>query len=102
MSESIGALLTALMIIGLATLAPIALAGGFAWDGVAARRLRTALWSGAAACFSLAVRPWPSFVGRFGHGNAVLMLALAVTAGIAAQLPGSRPTLQIREGTAGD
>jgi UDP-glucose 4-epimerase len=85
----------------LVVLAPIALAGGFAWDGVAARRLRAALWAGAGACFSLAVLPWPSFVGRFGHGNTVLMLVLSVTAGIAAQLPGSRTALQIREGTAG-
>ena len=86
----------------LLVLVPIVLAGGFAWDETGARRLRTTLWAGAAACFSLAVLPWPSFVGRFGHGNAVLLLVLAVTAGIAAQLPGSRTALQIREAAAGD
>ena len=86
----------------LMVLVPIVLAGGFSWDEAGARRLRTVLWAGAAGCFSLAVLPWPSFVGRFGHGNTVLLLVLAVTAGIAAQLPGSRRALQIREAAAGD
>lgn len=113
---------TAVMVIGLAELAavdpdmerfdvfgvvllvllPLVMAGGFDWDETRARWLRTSLLSAAAACVALALLPWPSFLGRLGHGHPVLLLVLAVTAAIAAQLPGSRPLMRLRSAAAGD
>jgi hypothetical protein len=113
---------TAVMIIGLAALAPVdrdmdrpdvfaallivllplVLAGGFEWDEIRARWLRTSLWAGSGACVALVLLPWPSFVGRLGHGHPLMLLVLGVAAGVAAQLPGSRPPLRIRVASAGD
>jgi UDP-glucose 4-epimerase len=113
---------TAVMIIGLAALAPVdrdmdrpdvfaallivllplVLAGGFEWDEIRARWLRTSLWAGSGACVALVLLPWPSFVGRLGHSHPLMLLVLGVTAGVAAQLPGSRPPLRIRVASAGD
>jgi UDP-glucose 4-epimerase len=83
----------------LIVLLPLLLAGGFEWDEVHARWLRTSLWTGAWACGALALLPWPSFLG---HSHPVMLLVLAVVGGIAAQLPGSRPPLRIRLAATGD
>ena len=82
----------------LIVLLPLVLAGGFAWDAVRARWLRTSLWTVSGACAVLALLPWPSFLG---HSHPIMLIMFAVVAGVAAQLPGSRPPLRIRLAASG-
>jgi UDP-glucose 4-epimerase len=101
-----GALLTAVVIVGLATLAPIdsdmniygtfvgalllmlplVLAGGFEWDGPAGRQISAGLTTAAGACLAIALLPWPDELHHLRHGHATLLVLLALAAGIAARL----------------
>ena len=101
-----GALLTALVIIGLATLAPIGsdmdaydtfvgalllmlplvLAGGFEWEEHGGREIRTALAAAAAGSLALALLPWPPELGHLRHGHETLLVLFALSAGLAARL----------------
>jgi UDP-glucose 4-epimerase len=83
-------------------LVPLVLAGGFAWDEVRARWLRGAMWTLVAASLAVVAVPWPPLVGHLGHDHPVMALLLALTAGIASQLPGSRAPLRLRTVVAGD
>jgi hypothetical protein len=74
-------------------LVPLLLAGGFPWDDASAKHLRATLWGGAVGCLVLAIVPLPSLIAQFGHGHAVLLALLAVSAGAATRLVGSRSVL---------
>jgi UDP-glucose 4-epimerase len=102
------AMLTAVMVIGLAVLLPvdqeldpydtffatlavlmpIVLAGGFDWKEPAAGRLRAGLWVSAVACLGLAFAPV-----HIGHRHAWLFGLLALAAAGAVRLVGARPAL---------
>jgi len=101
-----GALLTALVIIGLATLAPIdsdmdaydtflgalllmlplVLAGGFEWQDHGGREVRTLLAAVAAGSLALALLPWPPELRHLRHGHETLLVLFALSAGLAARL----------------
>lgn len=83
-------------------LLPLVLAGGFPWDDAGARLLRIALWTGVVACLALAILPWPPLFERFGHGHAVVLALVAVSAGIASRLVGRRPPLPAWLGVPGE
>ena len=83
-------------------LVPLLLAGGFAWDGGSAKRLRATLWGGAVGCLVLAIVPLPSLIGQFGQGHAVLLALLAVSAGAATRLIGRRSVLASWLGVSGE
>jgi UDP-glucose 4-epimerase len=72
---------------------PLVLAGGFPWDDVSARSLRVGLWRGVAGCLALALFPWPPMISHFGHGHAVLLTLLAISAAAATRLVAKRPLL---------
>jgi UDP-glucose 4-epimerase len=109
-----GAAATAALLLGIVTLAPVeenlgvydtftsalivllplVLAGGFEWDVARSRWLRPALWSAACVCLLGAVVPWPDPIHDLtSHHTAVLAL-VAISAAMAARLPGGRPPLQ--------
>ena len=108
-----GAVLTAVVIIGLATLAPIdsdmniyntfvgalllmlplVLAGGFEWDSLAGRQIRAGLWAASGACLILALVPWPPGLAHVRHGHATFLVLFALAAGVAAPLTTVRRTL---------
>ena len=84
----------------LIVLLPLVLTGGFEWDAVRARWLRTSLWT-------VSARRVPRSRCCHGRrssasGHPVMLLVFAVVAGVAAQLPGSRPPLRIRPAATGD
>jgi hypothetical protein len=101
-----GALLTALVIIGVATLAPIdsdmhayntfigalllmlplALAGGFDWEEHGGREMRTVLAAIAAGSLALALFPWPPELRHLRHGHETLLVLFALSTGLAARL----------------
>jgi UDP-glucose 4-epimerase len=108
-----GALLAAVLIIGLATLSPvdsdmatyhtflgallltlpITLAGGFDWDAQAGRQIRTAMWAAAGVCLVIALIPWPPVLEHVRHGHATFLVLLALAAGVAARLTTARRAL---------
>jgi UDP-glucose 4-epimerase len=101
-----GALLTALVIIGVATLAPIdsdmdaydtfasalllmlpvVLAGGFEWAEHGGREMRTVLAAIAAGSLALALLPWPPELRHLRHGHETLLVLFALSTGLAARL----------------
>jgi UDP-glucose 4-epimerase len=101
-----GALLTALVIIGVATLAPIdsdmdaydtfvgalvlmlplVLAGGFEWEEHGGPQMRTALAAAAAGSLALALLPWPPELRHLRHGHETLLVLFALSTGLAARL----------------
>ncbi len=101
-----GALLTALVIIGVATLAPIdsdmdaydtfigalllmlplVLAGGFEWEEHGGRQVRTVLAATAAGSLALALLPWPPELQHLRHGHETLLVLFALSTGLAARL----------------
>jgi UDP-glucose 4-epimerase len=85
----------------LVLLAPLALAGGFAWEGPNARRLRRALWATAGAWLAVAIVPWPSAVD-IGRGHSLLLMLFALTAAGAAELVPSRSPLPAWLGALGE
>jgi UDP-glucose 4-epimerase len=107
------AVLTAVVIIGLATLAPIdsdmntyntfvgalllmlplMLAGGFEWDALAGRQIRGGLSAAAGACLVLALVPWPPALEHLRHGHATFLVLFALAAGVAARLTTVRRAL---------
>jgi UDP-glucose 4-epimerase len=109
----VGALLAAVLIIGLATLSPvdsdmatyhtflgallltlpITLAGGFDWDAQAGRQIRTAMWAAAGVCLVIALIPWPPVLEHVRHGHATFLVLLALAAGVAARLTTARRAL---------
>jgi UDP-glucose 4-epimerase len=108
------AALTAVLVLGILTLAPVGsdlssfgtfsaalvvllplvLAGGFEWDQGRARWLRPALWSVACACLAAVVVPWPEMMDRVTDGHATVLALFAVSAATAARLPGREPPLR--------
>jgi UDP-glucose 4-epimerase len=108
-----GAVLTAIVIIGVATLAPIdsdmniydtfvgalllmlplVLAAGFEWDALAGRHVRAGLATAAGACLVLALVPWPSPLAHLRHGHATFLVLFALAAGVAARLTTVRRAL---------
>jgi UDP-glucose 4-epimerase len=108
-----GALLTALMIIGLATLAPIdsdmdaydtfagalvlllplVLAGGFDWEEHGGREIRSFLGVAAGVALALALLPWPPELQHLRHGHETLLVLLALSTGLAARLTTLRRAL---------
>jgi hypothetical protein len=103
----------ALMIIGLATLAPIGsdmdaydtfagalvlllplvLAGGFDWQEHGGREIRSFLAAAAAAALAVALLPWPHELGHLRHGHETLLVLLALSTGLAARLTTLRRAL---------
>jgi UDP-glucose 4-epimerase len=101
-----GALLTALVIIGVATLAPfdsdmhaydtfigalllmlpLVLAGGFDWEEHGGREMRTVLAAIAAGSLALALFPWPPELRHLRHGHETLLVLFALSTGLAARL----------------
>ena len=101
-----GALLTALVIIGVATLAPIdsdmdaydtflgalllmlplLLAGGFEWHEHGGREMRTVLAAMAGGSLALALFPWPPELQHLRHGHETLLVLFALSTGFAARL----------------
>jgi hypothetical protein len=81
---------------------PLVLAGGFPWDEVRARSLRAGLWRAAAGCLALALFPWPPMISHFGHGHAVLLTLLAISAAAATRLVAKRPLLPAWLGVPGE
>jgi len=101
-----GALLTALVIIGVGTLAPIdsdmdaydtflgalllmlplVLAGGFEWEEHGGREMRTVLAAMAAGSLALALLPWPPELRHLRHGHETLLVLFALSTGFAARL----------------
>jgi hypothetical protein len=110
------AVLTAVVVIGFATLAPVdqdmdiydtfvgamllvlplALAGGFQWDGWTGDWLRTTLVAASAACLVIAIAPWPGLLHNLRHTHAVFLVLFALDSGIAARLTALRPALPER------
>ena len=108
-----GALLTALVIIGVATLAPIdsdmdaydtflgalllmlplVLAGGFEWEEHGGREMRTVLAAMAAGSLALALLPWPPELRHLRHGHETLLVLIALSTGLAARLTTLRRAL---------
>jgi UDP-glucose 4-epimerase len=113
---------TAVMIIGVAVMAPVdqdldiydafaallllvvpvVLAGGFDWDAATARWLRTGFSTAAGVCIALVLLPWPGIVGRLGHGHRVFLVLLCLTVVIASRLPADRAAVRIRFADAPD
>jgi UDP-glucose 4-epimerase len=107
-----GAVLTAVLIIGLATLAPLdsdmdiydtffaalllmlplVLAGGFDWDDVTGRQFRTGLWVACGVCLAAAILPVHE-LRHVRHGHAAFLVLFALVAGIAARLTTLRRAL---------
>src|SRR4051812_47368590 len=85
----------------LVLLAPLVLAGGFAWEEPNARRLRRALWALAGAWLAVAIVPWPSAVD-IGRGHSMLLMIFALTAAGATGLVHSRAPLPAWLGALGD
>jgi UDP-glucose 4-epimerase len=85
----------------LLVLAPLMLAGGFGWDDAHAEWLRWMLWIVALACVVIVAAPWLPLVGHAGHAHPLLPSLLAVSALIAARLPRARPLLREWLPTAG-
>jgi UDP-glucose 4-epimerase len=116
------AVLTAVLILGVTTLAPVTssmdtydtflgalllmlplvLAGGFEWDSLMGRQIRTALWTTSGAFLALALLPWPDEVSRLRHGHAAFLVLFALAAGVAARLTTARPALPAWLGASGD
>jgi UDP-glucose 4-epimerase len=110
------ALLTAVVVIGLATLAPVdqdmdvwdtfvgaallvlplALAGGFKWDGWSGEWLRATLFALSAACLVIAIAPWPGLMRSLHHGHSIFLVLIALDAAIAARLTALRPAIPER------
>ena len=101
-----GAVLTAVLIIGLATLAPVdsdmniydtffatallilplVLAGAFEWHDGPGRQMRAGLVAASAACLALALLPIPHELRHVRHGHTAFLVLFALAVGIAARL----------------
>jgi hypothetical protein len=116
------AVLTAVLILGVFTLAPLTssmdtydtflgalllmlplvLAGGFEWDALAGRQIRATLWTTSGACLALALLPWPPQLHHLRHGHEAFLVLFALAAGVAARLTTARPALPAWLGAPGD